>query len=605
MFSLLEKPRKLIKAALGEIKADLVIKKTKLVNVVTAEVLEDIDIVVYDGHIVRVDKIKDLEKYIGSKTLVIDGKKYYTLPGFIETHVHIESSMLNVREFGKLAAMHGVTTVVADPHEIGNVLGVDGIKMFIEESRYTPVRFFFQVPSCVPAVDPSYNIDSGGQRIDSGQVAVLMQDPGIIGLGEVMDIVSVWDARSEVLVKIAAAKLLHKIVDGHAPLVRGEKLDAYIVAGISSDHESTFVDEALEKLRKGMYVFIREGSAWKNLKELSKIVTEYKLDTRRLTLAADDISVEDLVEKGYLDHIVNLAIEYGIDPIKAIQMVTINAAEHLRLDDKIGIIAPGRYADMILVPSIEKISVVKTIIDGKVVYDNGKWLYKPNGEYIYPEKARKTMNLKKIPEPHELLIKTETDKGVARIHLIEAIPGSSLTEWRQAEVPIEKGYLKAVPEEDILHIAVLDRHHASGNIGKGFVKGLGLREGAIAQTIAHDTHNLIVAGTNPNDMAKAIRRVVEVGGGIAVSVKGKIKATVKLPIAGLVSDSEYKIVYKELKDLEKTLKKLGVDFSNIHMTLALLALPVIPKLRITDKGLVDVFNAKIIDPVIEVSVAKK
>ncbi len=600
MFSLLEKPRKLIKAALGEIKADLVIKNTKLVNVVTAEILENIDIVVYDGHIVRVDQIKDLDKYIGSKTKIIDGKKYYALPGFIETHVHIESSMLNVREFGKLAAIHGVTTVVADPHEIGNVLGVDGIRCFIEESRYTPVRFFFEVPSCVPAVDPSYGVDSGGQRIDSGQVAVLMQDPGIIGLGEVMDIVSVWDARTEILVKIAAAKLAHKVVDGHAPLIRGEKLDAYLVAGISSDHESTFADEALEKLRKGMYVFMREGSAWKNLKELAKLVTEYKIDTRRLTLAADDISVEDLVEKGYMDYIVNLAIEYGIDPIKAIQMVTINAAEHLRLDDKIGMIAPGRYADILLVPSIEKIQISKTIIGGKLIYDNGKWLFKADGEYTYPEKARKTINLKKIPEPHELLIKAPVEKGLAKINLIKAIPGSALTKWEKTEVPIENGYLKALPEEDIAYIAVLDRHHASGNIGRGFVKGLGLKEGAIAQTIAHDTHNLIVAGTNPRDMVVAIKKVVETGGGIVVAVKGKVKAVVRLPIAGLVSDADYKTVYKELKNVEKNLKKLGVDFNNIHMTLGLLALPVIPELRVTDKGLVDVFNAKIVDPIIEV-----
>ncbi len=601
LFSLLEKPRKLIKAALGEVKADLVIRNTRLVNVVTSEIIDNTDIVIYEGYIVRVDSpIDNIDKYIGDKTIVVDAKGSYAMPGFIESHVHIESSMLNVREFGKLAAMHGVTTVVADPHEIGNVLGVDGIRYFIEESRYTPIRIFFEVPSCVPAVDPSFGLDSGGQIIDAGHVAVLMQDPGIIGLGEVMDFVSVLNAKSEVLVKIAAAKLAHKVVDGHAPLLSKDKLDAYIVAGIESDHESTRAEEALEKIRKGMYIFMREGSAWKDLKELAKLVTKYKIDTRRLTLAADDISVEDLVEKGYLDYIVNLAIEYGIDPIKAIQMVTINPAEHLRLDHLIGIIAPGRYADIVISPSIEKIIVEKTIINGEIVFDKGKWLYREPGVYIYPEKALKTMNIKEIPKPHQLLVKAPAKNGVARVNVIQAIPGSALTKWVVEELSINRGFIEADPSRDILYIAVLDRHHASGNIGKGFVKGLKLSKGAIAQTIAHDTHNLIVAGTNLNDMVKAVEKIVEVGGGIVLVVDGAVEAIIRLPIAGLVSDENYMSVYKELKSMEEKFHKLGIDFNNLHMTLGLIALPVIPELRITDRGLVDVFNAKIVDPIVEI-----
>jgi len=600
LFSLLETPRNLVKAALGKIKADLIIKKTNIVNVVTGEVLEKWDIIVYDGYIVRVDKINDLEKYIGNKTVIVDGEEYYSIPGFIESHVHIESSMLNVREFGKLAAIHGVTSIVADPHEMGNVLGIDGIRYFIEESRYSPVRFYFEVPSCVPAVDPSLGLDSGGKTIDAGQVAMLMQDPGIIGLGEVMDFISVLNAKTEVFVKIASAKLLGKVIDGHAPLLSGEKLDAYLVAGITSDHESTKLEEALEKLRKGMYIFMREGSAWKDLEALSKLITKYNIDTRRITIAADDISVEDLVEKGYLDYIVNKAISLGIDPIKAIQMVTINPAEHLKLDDRIGIIAPGRYADIILSPSIETINVQTTIINGEIIYKDGKWLYKEPGTYNYPEKARKTINIRRIPEPDELLLKAPIEHGSVLVNVIEAIPGSALTKWVKDELKIENGYIKSDPERDIIHIAVLDRHHGSGNIGKGFVKGLRLKKGAIAQTIAHDTHNLIVTGTNTNDMIEAIKAVVKAGGGIALAVEGEVKALIELPIAGLVSDKDYITVYNQLKYMEEVIKDYGVNFNNIHMTLGLIALPVIPELRITDKGLVDVINGKVIRPIIEI-----
>ncbi len=600
MFSLLEKPRRLIAAAQGRIKADMVVKNGTIVDVVTGELLEDWNIVVYDGVIVGMGRDLELDKYVGNRTVVIDASKHYVLPGFIESHVHIESSMLSVAEFGKLAAMHGVTSVVADPHEIGNVLGIDGIRYFIEESRYSPVRFFFEVPSCVPAVDPSLGLDSGGKIIDAGSVAMLMQDPGIIGLGEVMDFISVLNAKSEVLVKIASAKILGKVVDGHAPMLRGSMLDAYLVAGITSDHESTDPGEALEKLRKGMYIFMREGSAWKDLEALAKLVTEYNVDIRRITLAADDISVEDLVEKGYMDYIVNKAIELGIDPVKAIQMATINAAEHLRLDDKIGLIAPGRYADIVLTPSIKRISVKTTIIGGSIVYKDGEWLYKEAGKYVYPEKARETMNLKSIPREEELLLKAPIDNGEVLVNVIEAVPGSALTRWAREKLPVIRGYVRADASRDIIHIAVIDRHHGSGSIGKGFVKGLKLGRGAIAQTIAHDTHNLIVAGASPKDMVEAVKHVVDAGGGIALVVDGELKALIELPIAGLVSDKDYMTVYRELKSMEEAVRDLGVDFSNIHMTLGLIALPVIPELRVTDRGLVDVMNARIVDPIIEV-----
>ncbi|MCS7128888.1 MAG: adenine deaminase [Desulfurococcaceae archaeon] len=596
MFSLLEAPRNLIKAALGELKASLVIRNVNVVSTTTGEVIEGCSIIIYDEYIARVDRVRDLDRYIGVDTLVIDGGDSYALPGFIDAHVHVESSMLNVREFGRLAAIHGVTSIVADPHEVGNVLGIDGIKLMIDEAKHTPVRFFFEVPSCVPAVDPSLELDGGGASIDSGQVAFLMQDPGVVGLGEVMDFLSVINARTEALVKIASARIHGKVIDGHAPMLRGRELDAYVAAGIGSDHESTLVEEALEKLRKGMYVYIREGSAWKDLLELSKMARGTGIDLRRVALVADDISVEDLVERGYLDYIVNKAISYGVDPVKAIQMVTINPAERLRLDDKIGVLAPGRYADIVLSPSIDEVSVEKTIIGGEVVYSSGAWIHGDTGSFTYPDKALRTVKIHGDVEPGDLVIKAP--RGVkALVNVIEVTPGSTLTKWVRVEMPIDSSGLLKLPQ-DVAYASVIDRHRGGRSIGRGFVKGLGLSRGALAQTIAHDTHNLIVAGSNPVDMYLAVRALKESGGGIVFVANGEVEALVDLPLAGLMSVKKAEVVYGELKLLEKALSSHGALFSHTYMTLSLLSLPVIPELRLTDKGYIDVVSGRVVEPIV-------
>ncbi len=596
MFSLLETPRLLIEAALGRVKSDLVIRNAALVDVATGEVLDKASIAVYRGRIVRVGVGEGLEKHVGSNTLVVDAGGKYVMPGFIDTHVHIESSLLSVTEFSKLALIHGTTAVVADPHEIGNVLGAEGVKYFIEESKHTPMRVFFEVPSCVPAVDPSYGLDTPGAIIDSGQVAVLMHDPSIIGLGEVMDIFSVLDAKTEVLVKIASARLAGKIVDGHAPMLRGEKLDAYIAAGVSSDHETTDPEEGLEKLRKGMYLMLREGSAWKDLKKLSEIARR-NIDCRRCLLVADDISVEDLVEKGYMDYIVSLAIEYGVDPVKAIQMATINPAEHIRRDHEIGIIAPGRYADIVISPSIEKITAEKVFVEGELVANNGSFTGKAGG-YKYPAKAYNTINVAQPPKPEDLEPRYPVD-GEVTVNVIKAIPGSALTGWERHRLRVENGVIQPDPSRDIIRIAVIERHHATGNIGRGFVTGFGLKRGAVAQTIAHDTHNLIVMGADSRDMAAAAQEVIRSRGGIVIVADGEVLGKVELPIAGLVSDKPYQEVYRELKNIENAASSLGIDFANMHLTLGLIALPVIPQLRITDKGLVDAANGKLVPLVVE------
>ncbi len=596
MFSLLEKPRQLIEAALGRVKSDLVIRNASLVDVYTGEVIEDAGIAVYHGHIVRVAVGENMDKYIGAKTTVIDAEGKYLLPGLIDSHVHIESSLLSVTEFSKLALIHGTTAVVADPHEIGNVLGTTGVRYFIEESKHTRLRVFFEVPSCVPAVDPSYGLDTPGAIIDSGQVAVLMNEPSIIGLGEVMDIFSVLDARTEVLVKIASAKLAGKIIDGHAPMLRGERLDAYIAAGISSDHETTEPDEGMEKLRKGMYLMLREGSAWKDLKRLSELARR-NISCRRCLLVADDISVEDLVEKGYMDYIVSLAVEYGFDPVHAIQMATLNAAEHIHMDHLLGGIAPGRYADLVISPSLEKIVPEKVFVEGELVARSGEYVAGEETRYRYPRRAYDTMNVKRIPSPGDLVPRHDGD-GEVRVNVIRAIPGSALTKWERHVLRVEDGIVMHDPSRDIIRIAVVERHHATGNIGLGFVRGFGLRDGAVAQTIAHDTHNLIVIGSSEDEMSVAVKEVVSAGGGIVIVSDGRVLGKVSLPIAGLVSDKPYMEVYRELKKIEEAATSLGIDFANMHLTLGLIALPVIPELRITDRGLVDAVHGRLV-PLVE------
>ncbi len=587
--------KELIMASKGNIKADTIINNANLVSVTTGEIIEGVSIGIYKGIITRImDKNEDINQYIGNKTNIIDAKNNYVMPGFIESHIHIESSLLDVREFGKIEVKHGVTTVIADPHEIGNVLGYEGVKLFIEESNYALPRIYFEAPSCVPAIDLSKGLDSGAKVIDLNDISKLIKMDKIIGLGEVMDFQSVLEGNNNILEKLEITKSANKVIEGHAPLLNKEKLDGYLISGINSDHESSLLEEALEKVRKGMYIFIREGSAWKNLNELSKLITEYKIDNRRLILVGDDINVVDLVEQGHLDYLINKSIELGIDPIKAIQMVTINSAEHLHMDDKIGIIAPGRFADIVFSDKLDKINIKMTMINGEVVYKDGNIIKNMDSNYSYPQYAKNTMNIKTFNE-EDLLIKVNDNVKEVKANIIKAIAGSALTEKVVEDLPVKKGFVDSDIERNIMHIAVIDRHHASGNIGKGFVKDLGIEKGAIAQTIAHDTHNLIVAGYDVKDMITAIKYVMESNGGIAFVDKGKLISLVKLPVAGLISDSNYETVYKEVKQLEESLKASGASLNSVFMTLGLISLPVIPELRITDKGLIDVMKYEIIN----------
>ncbi len=596
----IDERRRLIETIRGKRPADMVITNVNIVLTTTGEILEKASIIISGRRIAGIGRYNDLHRFIGRETIVIDGKNRYVTPGFIDPHVHIESSLLTPRGFAKLALKHGTTTIVADPHEIGNVLGIRGVEIFLEEARSLPLKILIDIPSCVPATDPSYGLETVGNILGPDEVEKLALLEGTIGLGEVMDFVSVTNANLEVLRKIEIAHRYGLIVNGHAPLLTGELLDAYIDAGIWSDHESTIYEEALEKLRKGMYVFIREGSAWRDLKPLSKLLLDNKIDCRLCSFASDDINVLDLYENGHMDRIINYAIELGVDPVKAIQLATIGPAQRLHLEDHIGVVGPARLADLVFTRDIRHIEPETVIANGEIIYYNGE-LKKDLPRPSIPSYAKKTVNIGKLPSPSDLLIYVEEPvNGVVKANIIGVQLGSALTKWLVEELVVENHIVKADPNRDIVYVAVIDRHKASGSIGKGFIKGLKFRAGAIAQTIAHDTHNLIVAGNNPEDMARAVERIVELQGGIVVIDKGEVISEIPLPVAGLMSDEEPEKVVEQYKRMIKTLKeKYDLEFEAFFMNLALAALPVIPELRITDKGLVDVKNAKLVPVIVK------
>ncbi len=555
--------KSLIEVALGERKADLVLKNVNLVNVCSGEI-HHADIAIYDG------RIASLEGHHRGKKEV-DGREMYAIPGLIDGHTHIEMSMLSVTEFSKLVVTRGTTSVVEDPHEIANVLGVEGVRLLLEEAKHTPLKLFCMAPSCVPATD----FETAGAKIGSKEVKGLLDMDNVIGLGEVMNFTGVLSGDKDLLAKIEEARGRGLPVDGHAPSVTGKELDAYISAGIGSDHESITGKEALEKLRRGMYLMVREGSAARNLGNIAPVLKMLKEKRRCILVTDGDILTKDMREKGYLDHVLRRAIEEGIDPVEAVQMCTINTAECFHLFD-IGCISPGKIADIVLLESLEKFEVREVIVDGKPLDERIKEMR----TFVYPESARKTVRLRDRIKEEDLLIPRKRMKA----RIIGIIDGEILTKEMIEEIS------GVEVERDILKIAVVERHKRTGNIGIGFVKGFGLKRGAVASSIAHDSHNIIVIGTNDGDMAFACNRLEEIGGGIVLCDGGKVISELALPIAGLMSDRDAEYVIDKTGELHDRISELGCDLNSPFITMSFLALPVIPELKLTDKGLVKDFR---------------
>ena len=582
----------LVGTALGHVKADLVIKNGILVNVNSGEIIEGVDIAVKKG---RIAYIGDASHCIGNNTLIINAEGLYITPGFLDAHMHIESSMLTVTQFAKAVIPHGTTTVFADPHEIANVLGLNGVKLMIEEAKKVPLKVFITAPSCVPA---SPEFETAGAHLGPEDVEEMLKWDTVIALGEMMDFPGVLSLRNDVISKITAAHKLNKLVEGHDAGLLGNNLVAYAAAGISSSHELTTKRDAIERIRLGMYAYLREGSAWLDVKETIKAVTEAHLESRHICLVTDDREADSILKEGHMDHVVRRAIEEGVDPVRAIQMATLNPAEHYRLDRELGSIAPARIADILLLEDLTKVKVKMVFIDGELLAKDGETLI-DFGKIDYPQWAIKSVKVKRMLNPGDFLIKTPINQESVSVRVIEAIKGSVLTRAVTEELRVQNGFIQPDPSRSIYKLAVIERHKASGNIGLGFVKGFGFDIGAVASTVAHDSHNLIVLGTNDEDMAKAANILIKVGGGISTVKDGEILSLIELPIAGLMSDKPWKEVAKKLEEMYDIWRERGCTWPAPFMTLSLLALPVLPEIRLTDKGLIDTINHKFVDLIVE------
>jgi adenine deaminase len=556
-----------ISVASGRELADTVIKNGKIIDVFNGEIIDG-DIAIVDGFIVGIGKFEGKN--------VVDANGRYISPAFIDGHVHIESSMVTPPEFAKVSLLHGVTTVVADPHEIANVLGVDGIQYMLDSSKNLPFDVYFMLPSCVPATE----FEHSGAILKAEDLRPFYQEARVLGLAEVMNYPAVQNTEHDMLEKIMDAKKFGKKIDGHAAGLSANDLNVYMSAGIRTDHESTTAAQAKERLSRGMYLMIREGTVAKDLQQLIPIVNDR--NSRRCLFVTDDKHLDDLIRDGSIDHTIRLAIQSGISPITAIQMATINTAECFGIEDK-GAIAPGYKADLVLLDDLNTINITEVYKEGKRFVENGVLV-----EELKTNPLNESNRLKNSVRFHELFdehlhIHVKNSKA----NIIEIIPNSLITKHIIEKVNVcEQGMFQPSVDNDQLKLAVIERHHLTKNIGLGIVKGLGLKSGAIATTIAHDSHNLIIAGTNDFDMITAANAIKEMQGGLIVVNQGKVIASLELTIAGLMSERPYLEVATSLHEIHLALETIGAnkDF-NPFLTLSFLSLPVIPELKLTDIGL--------------------
>lgn len=557
--------QRIIAVAAGREKADLVLKNAKYLNVFSNEFLCG-DIAVANGLIAGVGK------YDGKTEIDVSGK--LVLPGFIDAHIHLESSMVTPAEFAKAVVAHGTTTVITDPHEITNVMGIDGVEYMIQASQNLPIDVHFMMPSCVPATD----IDESGAELDCKDIDLYLDNKKVLGLAEMMNYVGVINGDKNVLSKIVTSQAHHKKIDGHAPELSGNDLNAYIAAGVYSDHECSTFENALEKLRKGQFIMIREGTAAHNLKALMPLLTQQYYS--RCMFATDDKHPSDLLYGGHIDYIVKQALKNGADPIVALKTATHHAARYFLLNNK-GAIASGYLADIVVVDNLEDLNVETVFKRGKLVFDGEvKDFSAPTVDEKLAEKCFDTFHLNSVTP--------SSFKVDRKLGLIGLVGGELLTRNLGTADKIDV-------ENDILKIACIERHKGTNHIGVGYVKGYSLKSGAVATSVAHDSHNIITVGCNDDDIAVAVNAIKDSKGGIAVVENGKIKALLELPIAGLMSDEPLTTVNEKLENAKSSAYELGADKSiDPFMTLSFLSLPVIPSLRITTKGVFDAENWKML-----------
>ena len=560
---------RLIAVARGEEPADLLLKNGRLVNVLSGEV-HPARVAIVDGRVAGWGG-----DYRARRVVDLAGR--YICPGFIDAHVHLESSMVQPAEFARAVLPHGTVAVVCDPHEIANVLGMDGVRYILHASAGLPLTVYVMAPSCVPATD----METAGAALDAADIVQLLGYDRVLGLAEMMNYPGVLFRVPSVLAKIEAAA--GRPVDGHAPGLSGQDLNAYLAAGIGSDHECTDVDEAREKLRRGMHIFIREGTTARNLHSLLPLVTP--VNARFCHFCTDDRHPDTLLTEGHVDDIVRQAIAKGLDPVLAIQMASINTALYFGLR-QVGAVAPGYRADLLVLDDLRGVQVAQVYAAGQLVAEGGRCLL--SAAELPQVPTQPTVHV----DAAALDLTIPAGQGPARV--IGVVPGQVVTEDLRLEPAIAGGQVVADPGRDLAKIAVVERHRGTGNIGLGLVKGIGLSRGAIASSVAHDSHNVVVVGTSDADMRAAVAAVAEMGGGQVAVIARQVQAACPLPIAGLMSDQPLEKVRDQAAALTNAAQQMGSTLPDPFMTLSFLALPVIPALKLTDKGLVDVIKFQLV-----------
>jgi adenine deaminase len=579
--------RSLVDVAMGRAHADLVIRDGRWVCVQSGEFVPHTDIAIVDGHIAYVGP--NASHAIGSKTRVVEAKGRYLVPGLLDGHMHVESGMVTVTEFVRAAAVRGTTGMFIDPHEIANVFGLKGVKLMVDEASKQPIHVWVQMPSCVPS---SPGLETPGASLGPKEVTEAMTWKGIIGLGEMMNFPGVYMSDKKMLDEMSATHAAGKTIGGHYPsLDLGLPFHGYVAGGAEDDHEGTRVEDAVSRVRQGMKAMLRYGSAWHDVATQVKAITEKKLDSRRFILCTDDSHAATLSQEGHMDRVLRHAIGEGLSPMTAIQMMTINTAEHFGLTREMGMIAPGRWGDIVIVNDLMNFKADVVIARGQVVAENGEW--RVNLPAVkYPAWAKKSVHLKKVLTPQDFVLRTRAGDGVeVEAHVIGVIENQAPTRHLRMKVKAEGGEVNADLKRDLAKIAVVERHHDTGKVMVGLVSGFGFtRKCAIASTVVHDSHQMVVVGTDDECMAIAANELAKCGGGQVVVMNGEVIGLVDLQIAGLMSNEHAEIVAAKAATVLKGFMACGCELNNPNMQLSLMGLVVIPELRISDRGLVDVAN---------------
>ncbi|HVY50105.1 MAG TPA: adenine deaminase [Devosia sp.] len=581
----------LVEVAMGRAPADMLVTNGRWVNVHSGEILAGTDVAIKAGRFAAVGP--DLAYTRGPGTQVIDAAGRYLVPGLCDGHMHVESGMVTVTEFCRAVIPHGTTSMFIDPHEIANVLGLSGVRLMHDEAAAMPINVYVQMPSCVPAAP---GLETAGATIDEHDVAEAMGWPNIIGLGEMMNFPGVAANDRKMMAEIAAAQRAGKTVGGHyASLDLGRPFAGYVAGGPADDHEGTRAVDAIARVRQGMRAMLRFGSAWFDVAPQVKAITEGGLDPRNFILCTDDRFAATLVEEGHIDHAVRHAIAQGLRPMTAIQMATLNTAAHFGLERELGSITPGRRADLILSSDLVQLPIETVIAQGAVWAENGR-LVREIAPYAYPEFARNTVKVARKVAAEDFAILAPAGKNAVTARVIGIVENQAPTRKLERVLAVEDGLVMMDRAGDVAQVAVVERHAGSGKIVNGFVSGFGYTvDCAVASTVAHDSHHIIVVGTNREDMALAANRLQEVGGGLVVFSKGRELALVELPIAGLMSDERAEVVARKSEALVRAMAACGCTLHNAVMQHMFLALPVIPELRLSDLGVVDVTRFELVD----------